>query len=297
MTAALDAVLAAVARDGGPPNVLLMRFLGEAATEHDARAALDRAEATSTGTSQARLAGFAALWAANPQAWATVRAVLAGASHAPAVAGADGELNRWAAVFDKLAVTSPEAGVALYALSNPALLQAATDEVVALARRLGLLGQKVAALDLGCGIGRFCAALAPEVGSVLGLDLSAGMVEAARRRCAGFGNVRIEPTSGRDLDGVPDRSLDLVLAADVMPYLVQAGGGLAAHHVMGFARVLKPGGGALVLNYSYRGDLDADRADLARDAAAAGLVIEVGGTRDLALWDAATFLLRRPVSR
>ena len=57
--------------------------------------------------------------------------------------------------------------------------------------------------------------------------------------------------------------------------------------------MLRAGGAALVLNYSYRGDLDLDRADLAAHARSAGLRVERDGSRDLALWDAAAFLLRK----
>ena len=41
-------------------------------------------------------------------------------------------------------------------------------------------------------------------------------------------------------------------------------------HFQEAARVLKPSGHFLILNFSYRGDLDADRADISRLAARAG---------------------------
>ena len=54
-----------------------------------------------------------------------------------------------------------------------------------------------------------------------------------------------------------------------------------------------PGGALVILNYSYRGDLERDRTDVANLAARHGFIAERNGTRDFALWDAATFLLRR----
>lgn len=139
-------------------------------------------------------------------------------------------------------------------------------------------------------MGRFAEALAPHLRSVLGLDLSAGMVEEARRRSR-RANVRFAVGTGRDLAGVADASVDLVLAADVFPYLV--GAGLADRHVAEIARVLRPGGAAAVLNYSYRGDPEADGRDLAASAARHGLSPERAGGRPFRLWDASAFLLRR----
>jgi hypothetical protein len=48
-----------------------------------------------------------------------------------------------------------------------------------------------------------------------------------------------------------------------------------------------------ILNYSYRGDLAADRQDVADLPAVHGFQVERSGTHDFALWDGATFLLRR----
>ena len=94
---------------------------------------------------------------------------------------------------------SPAASVALYSLGDEALLAAATDEVVGLLDRLGILGPDRHLLDLGCGIGRFEQALSPVAGVSHRHRPLAGMIEAARARCAGLPNVRHHLTSGRDL--------------------------------------------------------------------------------------------------
>jgi len=57
--------------------------------------------------------------------------------------------------------------------------------------------------------------------------------------------------------------------------------------------VLKPGGSLLILNFSYRGDPELDRADVAHLAAANQFEICRNGTREFALWDGLAFLLRR----
>lgn len=279
-------ILEACAAGQLPPNVALMRLLIEAGSRQEAEAAIGAAR--TNGASQ--LDELSRLLAAHPEAWTTIRAVMAEADH-DREAG-DG-VAHWSAVFDRLARLAPEAGVALYALGSPDLLAAANEEVVCRARDWGLLRRDRALLEIGCGIGRLALALAPEMANVTGLDVSGEMISEARRRAAGIANTRFIQSSGRDLSGLSDSGFDLVLAADVFPYLVAAGDHLARIHVEEAARVLRPGGALLVLNYSYRGDLEADRRDVRALFGAAGLAIERDGTRDFALWDASAYLGRK----
>ena len=281
----LVAALVERLRADAPPNIALMHLLMAAASRDEAAAALDAAERAEPAIA-GRIAAVADLFAAHPDAWRTVHAVADGVDHAPALATAEATLDHWRDSFDRLAAESPEAGVALYALGDPGLLAAATAEVVEALDAWGLLGRDRDALDLGCGMGRFSEAMAPRLRGVLGLDLSSGMVGEARRR-SGHANARYAVGTGRDLAGVADASVDLVLAADVFPYLVEAG--LAGRHVAEMARVLRPAGAAVILNYAYRGDV----AALAADAARHGLSLERAGERPFRLWDAAVFLLRR----
>jgi SAM-dependent methyltransferase len=182
--------------------------------------------------------------------------------------------------------------VALYSLANPALLRAATEEVVARLRDWGLLAGRPAILDLGCGIGRFEEALAAEARLVVGVDISREMLKQALSRCAGLPNAYVLQTSGRDLACFADASFDLVLAADVFPYLAQSAGDLLERHVFELGRVLRPGGDALLFNLSYREpDRHLDR--LKRSAAGAELALGRAGTRDFRLWDGLTFLLKK----
>lgn len=206
--------------------------------------------------------------------------------------GEDG-LARIAAFFDRAVAHSPEASVALYSLGDPAILAQATTEIVAWLHASRLLHAEADLLDLGCGIGRIAAALAPVCRTVLGLDVSAGMVAEARRRNAALPNVRFNQTAGRDLDALPGGAFDLVLAVDSFPYMVQAGPDVVGRHVSGAARVLCPGGALAVLNFSYRGDRAADRADAAALAAAHGFALEQDGTAPFGVWDGTAFVLRR----
>ena len=200
---------------------------------------------------------------------------------------------RIAAFFDRAVRHSPEASVALYSLGDPAILAAATNEIVDWLAAQGLLGAGADVLDLGCGIGRVAAALAGRCRSVLGLDVSAGMVDEAARRLAGMANVRVRRTGGEDLDGLEAGAFDLVLAIDSFPYIVQTGAETALRHVRGAARALRPGGALCILNLSYRGDPAADRADVEAWSAATGMAVREAGGRPFRLWDGAAFVLVR----
>ena len=202
-------------------------------------------------------------------------------------------MARIAAFFDRAVAHSPEASVALYSLGDPVILAAATDEIVAWLEAQGLLRPGMDVLDLGCGFGRAAAVLAPRCRSVLGLDVSPGMVAEARRRHAALANVRFAPTSGQSLAALPDAAFDLVLAIDSFPYIVQTGAATADLHAAGAARILRPGGALCILNLSYRDDPVQDRADAARWAGAHGFTLAVADLAPFRLWDGSAYVLRR----
>ena len=195
--------------------------------------------------------------------------------------------------FDGLARTAPVSSVALYALEDRALLDRATEEIVALLDAWNLLGPDRRVLDLGCGMGRVARALHSRVESVLAIDLSPEMVARAREACAGLPSVTVALGSGRDLGGVPDRSLDGVFSVDAFPYLRRAGEALVRTHLAEIARVLIPGGLLAILNASYRADPALDARELAAWGAPVGLALEIAGAAPFRLWDGRAFRLRR----
>lgn len=287
-----DAILREYLASAVPANVALMRLLVEAPDAGGIGTLLRaRRDAAGDVREAERLGALLALLEAYPDAGRTIRAVMAEADHATAADPA-----RWGAVFDRLALTEPEAGVALYALGSPDLLAAATDEVVTLMRGWGLLGPDRELLEIGCGYGRLASALAGSVRSARGLDVSAAMIAEGHRRFPAIANLALAHSDGETLDVAP-ASMDIVLAADVFPYLVAAGPEVVRRNVAEIARVLRPGGALLILNYSYRGDPALDGGEVEALAAAHGFVVERAGTRDLALWDATTFLTRRDAAR
>lgn len=196
--------------------------------------------------------------------------------------------------FDKAVALAPEASVALYSLGSPDILDRATDEIVACLAQWGLLRTDMNVLDIGCGIGRIARALAPHVDAITAIDVSLGMIEEARRRCQGLANVAFAQCNGRDLAAFDDKSFDLVLAIDSFPYLFAADPAIAAQHMRDVARLLRPGGALVIVNFSYRGDDITDRSDVERFASANGFAILRAGSRDFKLWDGLTFLLTLP---
>ncbi len=194
-----------------------------------------------------------------------------------------------AAMFDRAVAMSPEASVAAYSLGDAALLAATTREVVDWLLADGLAGRTTDALDLGCGIGRVAGALGPHVRSVLGLDVSEGMIAEAKRRHKAS-NLRFAQTTGAATTDLSDRSMDLIVAVDSMPYLVQAG--IARDHVAEARRLLRAGGSLVILNLSYRGD-DVDADDAQDWASAFDLRLLRCGERPFAIWDGAAYVLTR----
>ncbi len=194
-------------------------------------------------------------------------------------------------LFDRAVARAPEASVAAYSLNDPAILAAATAELVAWLDDAGLLSPASDVLDLGCGIGRVASAIAPRVRSVLGVDVSSAMIAEAERRCA-VANVRFATVDGTDLRDVAAHSADVVLAVDSVPYLLQAN--VAEAHVRDIARALRPRGAFAILNFSYRNDPAQDSADLARWARNYEMLPEVDGAAPFTLWDARAFVLRKP---
>ena len=103
-----------------------------------------------------------------------------------------------------------------------------------------LLDPAVAVGDLGCGSGRLAATIAPYAHSVVAVDSSPEMLEVARARLAGFGNVEIKQGRIEELP-LASSSLDLALVVHLLHHVEDPSAALAE-----VARVLRPGGRLVV---------------------------------------------------
>jgi SAM-dependent methyltransferase len=289
---ALRGPILACARGEVPANIALMH-LCLAAPDADT---LARAVSAAASPASAPLTELARLWRETPGGFDTVKRMARTVDHGETTGDAEARLQAYAAAFDRAASVSPEASVALYSLGNAELLAAATEEIALQLKAWGLLGRERTALEIGCGNGRFLEALAPHLRHIVGIDISAAMIAAARERCRETPNAEAILTGGRDLGLLPTGSLDLVLAIDSFPYIVRCGEALVRRHFDETARVLGPGGHMLILNYAYGSPLQQHRAEIASHAEATGLVVLRDGTQNLRLWDGVAFLLRKEIA-
>ena len=102
-------------------------------------------------------------------------------------------------------------------------------------------------LEIGCGPGTITAGLARRAGRVVGLDMSADMVEAAGSHAAdcGLSNATFEVGSAYELPW-NDSSFDVVYAHQVLQHLSDPVGALREAR-----RVLRPGGLVAVRDSDY----------------------------------------------
>ncbi|AEH90881.1 Methyltransferase type 11 [Mesorhizobium opportunistum WSM2075] len=237
------------------------------------------------------LEDVAALLSANTDAFDSLRATAGSVCH-DRQDGETGEVTvrRLASGFDQAVAISPAASVQLSSLGDEEKLSATTAEIASWLEKHGFTGADKTILDIGCGIGRFECQLHAKTGHIVGTDISSRMIAVARRRCAGIGNVEFRQTSGLDLGEFADESFDGILAVDIFPYLVVAG--VAERHFSEMARLLRPGGMAAILNYSYRMSSAADSSDIRNLANACAMDIVIDGDTPFRRWDGTAFLIR-----
>ncbi|HEV2295747.1 MAG TPA: metalloregulator ArsR/SmtB family transcription factor [Tepidisphaeraceae bacterium] len=118
---------------------------------------------------------------------------------------------------------------------------------------LALLPRDMVVADLGCGTGQVIAAVAPNVKQVIGVDNSAAMLKAAKKRASAFRNVELHRG---DLQALPlgDVVCDAALLLLALTYVSDP---TSVLHEM--SRVLKPTGRAVIVDL-----LPHDRDDFRR---------------------------------
>jgi SAM-dependent methyltransferase len=98
---------------------------------------------------------------------------------------------------------------------------------------------RVLAIEIGCGIGRICLALAAHFDRVVGVDISESMIKQAQELVT-RDNVHFEVVSGSDLANLPDSCADFVMTFTVLQHMPRAS--LVEAYLQEASRVLRPGG-------------------------------------------------------
>jgi len=196
--------------------------------------------------------------------------------------------------FDRAVAIDPIASIAYATIGSADRLERDTIEFVAWLIHKRVLFHGADVFDLGCGIGRLAAAVAPLAHHVQGVDVSRGMVEYARKACQNLPQVSIRQIDGGDLSPFPDVSQHLVIACDVFPYLIQIGKSPALTMLRECWRILRPGGTIAIVSWSYDGEAG-DLRDMPTIAGQTGFRLVADGTEEQAL-GGCRFLLFKPTN-
>ncbi|MEM1149442.1 MAG: class I SAM-dependent methyltransferase [Pseudomonadota bacterium] len=115
-------------------------------------------------------------------------------------------------------------------------------EITGLMNRLDSLGisvERQTVLDFGCGVGRLARALASRFNEVLAVDISAAMLEEARKANSDKPNIRFIHNTLSSLEDIEDDHVDLVYSSIVLQHIPTV---LQQRYLDEFVRVTKPGG-------------------------------------------------------
>ena len=157
----------------------------------------------------------------------------------------------YGAVWDAVATTLSDAQFSVAGTTDAAALadsgRSTADDV---ARETGIRGTDTV-LEIGCGVARVGASLAPHCGRWIGADVSGEMLRHARAALAGHANVSLIQLNGVDLAGVDDASVDVAYCTGVFMHLDEWD---RFRYITEMRRVLKPGGRIYFDNFNLRSD-------------------------------------------
>jgi SAM-dependent methyltransferase len=114
-------------------------------------------------------------------------------------------------------------------------------------------------IEIGPGAGRWTVPLLERARSYLGIDVSATCIAHCRKRFADAANARFELGSGEDLAAAKDAAADAIWSFDVFVHINRAE---IERYAAEFARVLKPGGVAVIHHGGIGGSAGGWRSNL-----------------------------------
>lgn len=164
------------------------------------------------------------------------------------------KLNRsqYKAIWNSVSVSEDDAKMAVSGYIDEDLYRQMGEGTRDMLQTYVGIGPDDVVLEIGAGVGRVGAALAPICKEWIGVDVAENMLAHIRQRLASFDNVRTIASSGFDLSAVPDASVDVVYSTVVFMHLEEWD--RYSYIKEGF-RVLRPGGRMLVDNVDITSEL------------------------------------------
>ncbi len=112
--------------------------------------------------------------------------------------------------------------------------------VLSVADSLGRPARRERALDFGCGVGRLTRALGSRFAEAIGVDISAAMIDQARRLNEGFAACEFRVNAASDLGQLETESFDFVCSSIALQHIPSVPE--IEQYVLEFLRVAKPDG-------------------------------------------------------
>jgi SAM-dependent methyltransferase len=154
-------------------------------------------------------------------------------------------------VWSALSTTLDQAKLHVIGVREEAALQSTGEETLRFLQESVGVRKDDVVLEIGCGIGRVARFVAPLCRKWIGCDVASNMLSLAAERLKDFPNVELIETSGYDLAGVGDASVDVVYCTIVFMHLEPWD---RYNYVMEAFRVLRPDGRIYVDNINLCSD-------------------------------------------
>ena len=153
--------------------------------------------------------------------------------------------------WNSLAGSEEAAKIAVSGYVDEELYLRTAQATLAMLEKYAGVGPQDVVLEIGAGVGRVGAVLAPLCREWIGTDVSENMVAHIRQRLAAFANVRGVACSGFDLAEIASESVDLVYCTVVFMHLEEWE---RYNYIVEAMRILRPGGRMLVDNVNLVSD-------------------------------------------
>lgn len=159
--------------------------------------------------------------------------------------------HQYKEVWNAQSSSEDDAKMAVSGYTDEAIYAQAGEGTVGLLRDTVGIGPDDVVLEIGAGVGRVGAALAPHCREWIGADVSENMLAHLRRRLKAQANVRAVALNGYDLSPIETASVDVVYATIVFMHLDEWD---RFAYVREGMRVLRPGGRMFVDNADLTSD-------------------------------------------